>query len=70
MQELAHASNTWQQTCMSTMVTAKVPDTVEMKNDDILTINAPLVTTKPIVIPPFGCKQVKGLVGLLPSCSY
>ena len=54
MEELAYASNTWQQTYMSTMVTAKVAGTVEMKNDDTPTIDVPLVTTKPITIPPFG----------------
>ena len=70
VEELAHASNTWQQTYMSTMVTAKVAGMVETKNDDIITIDAPLVTTKPTVIPPFGCKWVKGLVGLLPTHSY
>ena len=61
VEELACASNTWQQTYMGTMVTAKVADTVDMKDDDIPTIDAPLVPTKPIMIPPFGCKQVKGL---------
>ena len=35
--EFSHASNTWQQTYMSTVVTAKVAGTVEMKNDDIPT---------------------------------
>ena len=52
------------------MVTAKVAGIVEMKNDDILTIGTPLVTTKPTVILPFGCKQVKRLVGSLPAWSY
>ena len=55
VEELAHASGTWQQTYTSIMVTAKVAGTVEMKNDDIPTIDAPLVTTKPTVNPPFGC---------------
>ena len=55
---------------MSTTVTAKVDGTVEMKNEDIPTIHAPLVTTKPIVIPPFRCKPVKGLTESLPACSY
>ena len=41
VEELACASDTWQQTYMSTMVTAKVAGMVEMKNDDILTIDAP-----------------------------
>ena len=54
--EQAHASNTWQQTYMSTIVTAKVAGTVEMKDNDIPTIDTPLVTTKTTVIPPFGCK--------------
>ena len=63
VEELAHASDTWQHTYMSTMVTAKVAGMVEMKNDDVLTTGNPLVTTKPTVILPFGCKQVKGLVG-------
>ena len=56
VEELAHASDTWQQTYMSTMVTARVAGTVEMKDDGIPTIDAPLVTTKPIMIPPFRCK--------------
>ena len=68
--ELASASDTWWQTYMSTMVTTKVAGIVEMKNVDILTIGTPLVTTKPTVIPPFRCKWVKGLVGLLPAHSY
>ena len=41
-----------------------------MKNDDVLATDAPLVTTKPTVILPFGCKLVKGLVGPLPAHSY
>ena len=53
---------------MSAIVTAKVVGTVEMKNNDILTIDAPLVTIKPTMILPFGCKSVKGLVGPL-TCS-
>ena len=40
VEELAHACSTWQQTYMSTMVTAKAADTVEMKNKDVLTIDA------------------------------
>ena len=36
----ACASDTWQQTYMTTMVTAKVAGIVEMKNEDILTIDA------------------------------
>ena len=56
VEELPHASNTCQQTYMSTMVTAKVASTVEIKDDWVPTINAPLVTTKCIVIPPFRCK--------------
>ena len=44
LEELAYASNTWQQNYMSTMVTAKVAGIFETKNDDIITI-APLVTT-------------------------
>ena len=39
---------------------ARVNGTVEMKNYDTPSIDAHLVTTTPIVIPPFGCKQVKG----------
>ena len=70
VEELACDSDTWWQTNMSTMVTDKVTGMVKMKNDHILTIDAPLVTTKPTVIPPFGCKWVKGLVGQLPACSY
>ena len=68
--ELACASNTWWQTHMSTIVTTKVAGTVEMENEDILTIDAPLVTAKTTMILPFGCKWVKGLVGPLPVCSY
>ena len=70
VKELAHACNTWWHTYMSTMTTAKVAGMVEMKNEDILTIDTPLVTTKPTVILLFGCKQVEGLVGQLPTCSY
>ena len=55
-EELTHASNTRQQTCMSTVVMVRVAGTVKMKNDDTSSLNAPLVTAKPIVIPPFGCK--------------
>ena len=68
-EELAHASDTWWQTYMSPILTAKAAGMVEMKNDDILTTDAPLATTKPTVILPFGCKWVKGLVGLLPAHS-
>ena len=68
-EELAHASDIWWQTYISTMVTAKVVGTVEMK-DSLPTIDASLATTKPIVIPPFGCKQVKELVEALPICNY
>ena len=50
------------------MVNAKVAGIFEMKNHDILTIDIPLVTTKPTVFAPFGCKWVKGLVELLPAC--
>ena len=68
IEELAHATTTWWQTYMSTVVMARVAGMVEMKNDNTPSINAPLVTTKPIVIPPFGCKWVKGLVESLPVC--
>ena len=47
---------------MSTMVTARAAGTVDMKDNAIPTTDTPLVTTKPIVIPSFRCKQVKGLV--------
>ena len=70
VEELAPASNTWQQTYMSIMVTGKAAGMLEMKNNDILTIDTPLVTTKPTVTPPFGCKWAQGLVGLLPACTY
>ena len=56
VEELACASDTWQQTYMSTMVTVQVAGTVEMQDDGIPTIDAPLITTKAIMIPPFGCK--------------
>ena len=56
VEELAYVSYTWQQTYMSTLFTARVPCTVEMKDDGFPTINASLVTTKPIVIPTFRCK--------------
>ena len=56
VEELAHANNTWHQTYMSTMVTARVAGTVEMKDYGIPPIDAPLVTSKPIMIPPFRCK--------------
>ena len=45
VEELVHASNTWWQTYMSTMVTAKLAGPVEIKDDGIPTIDAPLVTT-------------------------
>ena len=45
----------WQQTYMSTVVMTRVTRTVELKNDDTPYINSPLVTTKPLVILPFGC---------------
>ena len=38
------------------MVTAKATSTVETKDDGIPNIDALLVTTKPIMIPPFGCQ--------------
>ena len=55
---------------MSTVVNAKVAGTVEMNNNDIPSIDAPSVSTKPIVIPPFRCKWVKRLVESLPAHSY
>ena len=57
VEELPHANNTWWKTYMSTMVTAKVASMIERKDDGIPTIDAPLVTTKPFMIPPFGCKE-------------
>ena len=55
---------------MSTMVMAEVAGSVDTNHDKTLSINAPLVSTKNIVIPPFGCKQVRGVVESLPvhSC--
>ena len=41
---------------MSTVVMAREAGRFEMKNDYTPSIDAPLITTKPIVIPPFGCK--------------
>ena len=38
---------------MSTVVMARVDGTAEMKNNQTPSIDAPLVTTKPTVIPPF-----------------
>ena len=70
VEELAHASDTWWQAYMSKLVTAKVASIVEMKDDGLPTTDAPLLTTWPILIPPFGCKWVKGLVKLLPVHSY
>ena len=52
VEELEHASNIWQQTYMSTMVTVKLAGTIETKDDGTPTIEVPLVTTKPIMIPP------------------
>ena len=43
------------------MVIAKVVGTVEANWEDALAIDTPLTTIKPSVIPPFGCKGVKGL---------
>ena len=40
VEKLACASDTWQQTNMSTMVTARATGTVEMKDDGIPTIDA------------------------------
>ena len=45
MDMLALVSDTRQQTYMSTIITAKVADMVEMKNDKIHSIDDPLVTT-------------------------
>ena len=56
IEELTNGSATWQQTYISTVVMARVAGTAEMKNDDTPSIDAPLVTTKSTVIPPFGCK--------------
>ena len=47
------------------MVTVKVASMVEIKDWWHPTIDAPLVTTKPTMIPPFGCKWEKRLVVLL-----
>ena len=44
---------------MSTMVTARDAGTVEMKDNAIPTIDASLVITKHIMIPPFRCKWGK-----------
>ena len=57
MEELAGASDTWWQTYMSTMVTARAAGTFEMKNNGIPTIDAPLVTAKLIVIPPLDANE-------------
>ena len=70
VEELIYAGDTWQQTYMSTMANASVASMIERTNDAIPRIDAPLVTTKPIMIPPFRCKWVKGLVESLPVCSY
>ena len=64
----AMARITGWQTYKSTMVTAKVAGMVEMKNNDILTIDAPLVTTKPTMILSFRCKWVRGTSGIV-ACS-
>ena len=55
---------------MNTVVMARVALSVDMNHDDTSFIDISLVTTKDIVIPPFGCKWVKGLVKSLPvhSC--
>ena len=47
---------------MTIVVMAKVVSTAELENNDTPFSDAPLVTTKSTVIPPFGCKWVKGLV--------
>ena len=52
VEELACASSTWQQTYMSTMVTAGATSTAEQGCQDTPTIDAPLVTMKSVVIPP------------------
>ena len=52
IEEPVHAKDMWQQTYMSTMVMAEVAGTVEAKTDDTPFINATLVTSKPIVMPP------------------
>ena len=57
MEELAHASNKWWQIYMSTVVMAKVAGTVETKTDGTPTIDAPLVTTQPIAIPPLDASK-------------
>ena len=57
IEELTHASRKWQQTYMSTVVMAGVTGTLEMKNDDTPSINAPLITTKLTVIPPLDASE-------------
>ena len=54
---------------MSNVAMAGVTRLVETYHDDIPSTDAPLVTNKNIVIPPFGCKWVRGLVESLPVCS-
>ena len=70
VEELTCTSSTWQQTYVSTIVTAGAAGTAEQGGHNIPLIDGPLVTLKSIVIPPFGCIRVKGLVQLLPihSC--
>ena len=63
LEELAHASDTWQQTYMSTMVTTKAAGTFEIKNEDILTIDAHLVANKPTMGPSLWMQMSKGTGG-------
>ena len=59
IEEMAKVDATWWQTHMSTVVTAKAA--LPTKCFDLTKINSDLVTAKPIMIPPFGCKWVKGM---------
>ena len=66
IEELTFASNTWQQTYMSTVVMVGVVGSVETNHDETPSINVPLVTTKNIVIPHFG-HMSKGIDGIATS---
>ena len=51
VEELTHANSMWQQTYMSTMVTASLASAAEQGGHDTPITNAPLVTMKSIMIP-------------------
>ena len=58
-EESAKTDTTWQQSHMSTVITAKAASAAN--EFDAMSIDSTLNTTKPVVIPSFQCRRVKGL---------